>query len=194
MGRRMRTLATGAVLAVCGGLALAQDFPPLVPDRAAQPKQDSKTADADELGRLLKARGFTTIALDRLRSGHLAVVTVASGTKLRLALDTGAPVTCLDPERTKSMNLKWSKLHGDGPPERDPNWDTSVSCELLSLDFGPSKTGPVHASVHRVGSLNRWLEMTGDPPIDGVLGGDVLTAYAARIDYPALRLYLRSDP
>jgi hypothetical protein len=199
MSRRLATFAFGVVLAACGGWVLAQqvpplEFPPLASERGGQPKHDAKASDANELGRFLKSRGFTGIALDRLRSGHLTVAVVAAGTKLRLVLDTGAPVTCLDPERTKAMNLKWGKLSGVGPAERDPNWDTFQQCDLDSLDFGAFKTGRVRACVHRVAIINQWLELRGDPPVDGVLGGDVLTAHAAKIDYPTLRLYLRSEP
>ena len=38
---------------------------------------------------------------------------------------------------------------------------------------------------------NQAREKMGDPPTDGLLGGDVLSAYAARIDYLGPRLYLR---
>ena len=101
---------------------------------------------------------------------------------LRLVVDTGAPCTCLDPERTKAMNLKWTKAHGVGPAETDPGWDTFQVCELDGFDFGAFKTGPVHARVHRVSLVNQWLATYRDPLVDGVLGGDVLTAYEARID------------
>jgi len=192
MSRWAPTLAIGVLLVACCGWVLAQRRPSTGTEGGQPPNHDVKPGDAEELERLFKARGYSEIPLDRLRSGYLAVRVTAAGSKLRLILDTGAPVTCLDPERTKAINLKWHKLRAS-LPERDPEWDTSKECELDGLDFGAFKTGPVRAGEHRVAAVNQWLAVYRDPPVDGVLGGDVLTACSAWIDYPGRRLFLRPD-
>jgi hypothetical protein len=148
--------------------------------------------EVDELGSLMKLQGYSCITLERLRSGFLTAQVIAEEKKLRLVLDTGASGTWLDAERTSAMNLKWSKVPGGAPSENDPDWAPSPQAEVGGFDFGAFKTGPMRVGTYRVSALNEHLALYGDPLVDGVLGGDILSAYSARIDYPGRRLYLRS--
>jgi predicted aspartyl protease len=159
----------------------------------ANPGDGATTEEIEEFGRLAKQQGYTCAPLDFLRSGHIAVSVQIAGQKLRFMLDTGAPLSCVDCERTKALNLKWSKLPGVAPAKNERDWDPSLRAELGVLDIGWFKTHPISVGMEHYSTINASLEPIGESPIDGVLGSDFLTAYSARIDYPACRLYLRAD-
>jgi hypothetical protein len=146
-----------------------------------------------QVEQLMKGQGYSSIPLDRLSAGYLTAQVTVRGKQLRLILDTGAPVTCLDPERTQGLNLEWKKSASVAPNESFADWDTTHAAKVDTLDIAGFRTGRLLVCIHRMTASNSILEQYHDPPCDGVLGGDILTAYAARIDYRVLRLFLRSE-
>jgi hypothetical protein len=146
-----------------------------------------------QVEQMMKGQGYSSIPLDRLSAGYLTAQVTVQGKQLRLILDTGAPVTCLDPERTQGLNLEWKKIANDVQDKPFASWDTNQAAEVDALDIAGFKTGRLLVCIHRMTASNSILEQYRDPPCDGVLGGDILTAYAARIDYSVLRLFLRSE-
>ncbi len=180
------------LLGLCVGLLLNRQLQ-LRTLEGEQLKQIVKVEDGGNLKFFLKQMGYSCIALDRSRSGFLTVQGTAGKNTLRLILDSGSPVTCVDPERTKGMNLKWHKLVGVVPADNPPMWDTTLVADLEGLDLEGFKTVGVRVGTFRVSVVNEWLELSCDSPVDGVLGGDILTAHSALIDYPGRQLYLRSD-
>ena len=143
------------------------------------------------LDKALKERGFVAITLDRLRAGYLAIDVRIDGKKLSLMLDTGAPVTHLDMERTKPLQLKWQLFNPEGGKEK-PQVGTDSCCEITKLEIGGLTVDRLMVGGHDSSEINKVLKAYLDPPIDGQLGSDVLTKLNAVIDYSTLKLYLRS--
>jgi hypothetical protein len=209
----------GAVVLVviCCGLFLAQKVFSPRRQESGQPKNEADVEQVNKVGRrikpgrakgasgyvpdvervkeveqLMKQKGYSSIPLERVRAGYLTVQVTVAGQKLRLVLDTGAPRTVLDPERVKAANLEWKTISSDRPGGNNTGPETWELAKIDGIDFEGFKTGALEVGVHHLLDINNSLGSVGDPPVDGLLGGNVLTAYSARIDYETLRLFLRS--
>ena len=110
---------------------------------------------------------------------------------MRLALDTGAPTTCLDPTRVKSMNLDWKRAEDLPGGERCPKAKSLMAAEFDGLEVGRFKTGRVRVYSVDLGRVNGILQELKEEPLDGFLGGDVLSKYSAVLDFPSMGLYLK---
>src|SRR5262245_11743183 len=157
----------------------------------AQPKQPAKVGELDEVGRLLGRLGYTSIPVERLRSGHLALAVSVDGKRQRLLIDTGSPGTWLDRERTRHLNLDWKEEPIPGRA-KDIQWDHSTSCEVTGLEIGGVKIPQISVFAFITSLVNGTLEAYGDEPVDGLLGGDVLSESCRGIDYASGRLCLNA--
>jgi hypothetical protein len=137
---------------------------------------------------MLEKQGFACVELERLRAGYLVASVLISERKFVLILDTGAPNTHFDPVRTKALELSWRRSNDEDATRL--SWK-SESCEVNVLEIGRVKTGRLVIWSHDVSDINTILKRYGDSPVDGVLGGDVLEAHAAVIDYTNRRLFLK---
>ena len=87
-------------------------------------------------------------------------------------LDTGAPNTHLDRERAEKLGLKWKAYS----PLLDQIAPGGKGRHFLidAIELETYTTPKLWIYDHAMNELNPLLEQYGDPPIDGVLGGDVL--------------------
>ena len=105
-----------------------------------------------------------------------------------MLLDTGAPNTRADAERTKALELPWRYLD-EGV--FGPGWGKMGYCELAGMKIGTVDIRPFQVRTKDESEFNQLLASYGDLPIDGILGADVLEPHAAVIDYPSRTLFLR---
>jgi hypothetical protein len=142
---------------------------------------------------LLKERGYVNISLDKLNCGYIGVQMRINGEKVYLILDSGQPVTHLDPERTKQLQLKWAPVDKEGAKNNPRAAAATTDClaTVNSLEIGNIKSGRMLVGGHDLSEVNKALKAYLDPPIDGELGSDVMAKYGAIIDFAALELYLR---
>lgn len=115
---------------------------------------------------------------------HLLVKAKLNGKSVTLVLDTGASQTVFDYQNAKqSSENKAEQLH-DGS-------STGVGGEQLQshiIQVEKFKIGDVvirdkHFVLLDLQYVNAQYEKIGKPAIQGVLGGDVLNAFNAVIDY-----------
>jgi predicted aspartyl protease len=133
---------------------------------------------------------FHVLPLDE-NGAHLIVDAAINGVKVKLLIDTGASKTVFDRKRMRVlMNQKrFKKIHG------------------MSVGLGTDKMKSHHASLDKfsIGELvlenfhtvlldltivNRSYSVLGIPPIDGVLGGDILNQFGGEINYGKKQLTL----
>jgi hypothetical protein len=132
--------------------------------------------------------GYLRIKLQNTLAGYLTLKARIGGKELTLMLDTGAPNTHLDRERAEKLGLKW-KDHAPLPGQIAPGERTRrFVVEPIELETYTSPKLRIYD--HAMTDLNPLLEQYGDPPIDGVLGGDVLGPGRAIIDYENQQLWL----
>jgi Aspartyl protease len=159
------------------------------PELIPPPKQIVVSSGPTELGRALERLGYAAIPIERQQEGHLVVQASVDGKKLRFLLDTGAPQTYLDRTRVKHLKLQWDEEVVPGR-DKSTDWDPTTSCELAALDIGGVAARRVRAYLFSTTGLNKALEAYKCKPVDGLLGGDVLSAHGGIIDYASNKLYL----
>jgi hypothetical protein len=135
----------------------------------------------------LEKHGYTCVEFQKLRSGYLGIPVEVDGNKLMLILDTGAPQTYLDPSRTSAFN--WS-VASIGPFLRVGG--PINFCEVGSISIGQLSLGGARIYAHDLTDLNPVLAQYGEPAIDGLLGGDILGAYSAVVDYARHRVFFKA--
>jgi hypothetical protein len=176
MSKRNPLVAAVAVLLVLGSVC-ARAF-------ATEPDADGA---GNTLSKTLAAQGYVSLKVQRTKSGIFATEVLCDKKKLRLAVDTGAHTTSLDPARSKAAGFEWTP----DDPKAVAQGLASECCRLESLRIGPITTGPIKALPFDLTQHNEKYEAWGDEAIDGVIGTDVLASRAAVIDYPNDRLYLQ---
>jgi Aspartyl protease len=139
----------------------------------------------------------TTIPLELINlqddGFHLLVEVVVFGQNFKVVLDTGASKTVFD--RTFMENhiaagdlLISEKLSvGLGTTSME-----SFIIHLPQLQLGKLKLKAFEAAVLDLSTISYAYQNLDLPPVIGVLGGDILFAHQAKIDYKTLTLILFS--
>jgi hypothetical protein len=192
MGRRLATCICFVAILACCGWMFAQA--PLKPATDGEPKTKlpADAKPAGELEQILKERGYAAIPLERSQATYVVVVCSVRDKKLRLALDTGAPVSLLDETQTEKLKIDWEKTNDFGAPGGDAGGSYTKSCKIEVMELNGFKAHGIRFYNHDLASANKALLEYKEQPIDGLLGWDVLREYSAIIDVRALRVYLRA--
>ena len=142
---------------------------------------------------LARRNGLERVPMQRGNAGHLTLDGRVEGTPVRLIVDTGASHTMLDQVAANRA--------GVGPESVEPadegcgagaggNVDVSFA-PVSALKLASVDAGPVTVGLLDLAGVNRQLSSAGDPPVHGVLGGDVLRRHEALVDLANDALYLR---
>ena len=116
-----------------------------------------------------------------------------NGFPLRLVVDTGASHTCLDKVSLKRMAPLALSRKKKQASDTETLKDTVMGvggrrlshtvCILPSLHIGELALHDYMVIAVRLHNVNKMLHWIGHPPIDGLLGCDVLQAYGAILDF-----------
>ncbi|MCG9880707.1 MAG: retroviral-like aspartic protease family protein [Bacteroidia bacterium] len=122
---------------------------------------------------------------------HLFIHAKIGRKKARLLLDTGASKTAFDQEQILKF-VDESTLHkyeinsiGLGSNQVETHLSS-----LPSLKFGDIKLSKHEIAVLDLSHVNHAYKILGYPPIDGVMGSDLLYYFRALIDYKNSRLVI----
>jgi len=139
--------------------------------------------------KFLKNKGYQTIPLKTLPSGHHVLHTVFNKKKGVFILDTGASNTCIDVSKAKKFKLKLKetehKATGAGSLEIDIQ--TAHKNKMHIQDWKVKKLDVV---VMDLSHINQALTIF-DTKIDGIIGADILQAGKGIIQYDKELLYLK---
>ena len=140
---------------------------------------------------MLERIGYTRVSLKRTSFGLLVASAKFEGVNLSLALDTGSPQTKFDQRTVEALGLSMPTLpRATGTNQRD---DSSSQTLFGSLELESFKTHELHVGMYDLSERNRQItERFGEPPIDGLLGQDVIDAHLAIVDYVDCNLFLRA--
>lgn len=123
---------------------------------------------------------------------HLAIQALVNQVNVRLILDTGASRTVFDVNRIERF-IQEAQLvpnerlsTGLGTNDMQSNILTIDSLQIGLLHIQDYSTVAID-----LGHINQSYEMLEMPLIDGVLGGDILEEFKAKIDYQKSELSLK---
>lgn len=125
---------------------------------------------------------------------HLLVNARWHQRKLRLVLDTGASKTVFDVAQVRewfpALELYDTDQASAGLGTQSMQ---SATFTLSNFKLGKCKIKPLLAAALDLQHILQTYQELEQGPIHGILGGDILLQYAAKIDYRKLRLILRDD-
>jgi predicted aspartyl protease len=153
-----------------------------------QPNEKSgEVAPTEKMAAALKNWGYKEVPLTLDKAGCPMLKVEVEGTPMLLLLDTGANALCLDRPSAKRAGLT-----PGGEKEKGSATGSALEIHRASirrLSIGGSSV-PAEAALFDYSAINALRKRRGEPPSDGILGGQFLTEHAAVIDYPRLKLYL----
>ena len=125
---------------------------------------------------------------------HLHVKISINGRAAQMVLDTGASRTVFDKRRIKKLvkNSK-AKLHDKLSAGLGTNTMKSHTISIKKLKLGRIEIRDYESILLDLSHVNRSYKQIGLKPVDGILGGDLLSKYKASISYSKKILILKND-
>ncbi len=125
---------------------------------------------------------------------HLMLTARWHKVKLRLVLDTGASKTVFDKATIIALFPELELLQSE---QQSAGLGTSAMeshlFDLTGLQLGSCQIAGLQAAALDLSHILKSYSEMGELPIQGILGGDILYKYGAKIDYRKLTLLLRDD-
>lgn len=143
----------------------------------------------------LNLRDTNTISLP-LNSGKeskLMASARASGGNVRMELDTGAPITCVDQSSSTRFGLVPSSTGSTPPITVMLNGSRHGVAIIPTLYFGPAQVRNIPVALVDLRELNGVLRSRHERPNDAIMGLDALQIMHAVIDCGSQRLLLRTQ-
>jgi hypothetical protein len=143
------------------------------------------------LKKVLKNKRYIKIPLTLSGTNHLEIKASINGVKGRFILDTGASNTCIGVDKASYFKLisKDSKIKAAGAGATD--METLVSSKNV-IEIGSWKKEKHKIVVFDLVHVNDALKAHESPPVDGIIGADILIKSKAVIDYKSRNLFLKN--
>ena len=141
------------------------------------------------LNKFLKSEGYSSVKLIFLETKHYLIEAKINGAKGRFILDTGASNSCIcmSLENKFKVISKESKVKASSANSEMTHTMISKS-NAIQIGKWEDKIDLISFDMNHI---NNALSEKKVPPIDGILGADVLKKSKAILDYKTNRLYLK---
>jgi hypothetical protein len=141
------------------------------------------------LNMLLKSEGYSSVKLIFLETKHYLIEAKINGIKGRFILDTGASNSCIctsleDKFKVISQN---SKEKASSATSQMTHTKISKS-NAIQIGKWENKIDLISFDMNHINSA---LSQKKVPPIDGIIGADILKKSKAILDYNLNNLYLK---
>ncbi len=142
------------------------------------------------LKKFLLSQGFSVLELERTQTDHFAIAAEINGVAGRFIVDTGASNTCVGLDRIAhfGMESEGSEIKAAGAGSSELETAVSAGNRLL---IGTWEQTGLQVVLIDLSHVNQALANHEAPPVDGILGADVLRLGRAVIDYEKNRLFLK---
>ena len=141
------------------------------------------------LNKFLKSKGYSSVKLIFLETKHYLIEAMVNSIKGRFILDTGASNSCI----CISLENKFKVISKESKEKA-----SSANSEMTHTKI--SKNNAIHIGKWEdkinlisfdMNHINNALSQKKVPPIDGIVGADILKKSKAILDYKTNRLYLK---
>lgn len=140
----------------------------------------------------LEADGYAAVPMTRHGDAHVTVAVHINGAPGTFILDTGAGRTVIDLAAQARFD-EGRAVTGGGRATGAGGSGLAVGALPGSrLRIGRYRDEAFTVHFLALEHVNAAFAQRGEAPVDGVIGADVLERGGAVIDYPNMRLYLRS--
>ncbi|MDB2567114.1 retroviral-like aspartic protease family protein [Flavobacteriaceae bacterium] len=141
------------------------------------------------LNKFLKSEGYSSVKLIFLETKHYLIEAKVNGIKGRFVLDTGASNSCI----CTSLEDKFKVLSKESKEKA-----SSANSEMTHTKISKSNAIQIGKWEDKIdlisfdmNHINNALSQKKVPPIDGIVGADILKKSKAILDYKTNRLYLK---
>ncbi|VXB34547.1 conserved exported hypothetical protein [Luteimonas sp. 9C] len=176
MRRAVSTSVIACTLAalLCGPHALARETAPTA------------------LARALAPAGYTAVPMTRHGDAHLTVSVRINDVAGTFILDTGAGRTVIDRAAQSRFDQGRATRAGGRATGAGGSGMAIRALPGNRLRIGDYRDDAFTVHFLALDHVNAAFSQRGEAPVDGVIGADILERGGAVIDYPNLRLYLRT--
>ena len=138
---------------------------------------------------LLKNEGYSSVKLIFLETKHYLIEAKINGIKGRFILDTGASNSCICTSLEDKFKVISQKSKEKASSATSQMTHTKISkSNAIQIGKWENKIDLISFDMNHINSA---LSQKKVPPIDGILGADVLKKSKAIIDYKSNKLYLK---
>jgi len=152
----------------------------------------AREAAPTALAAALTPAGYTAVPMTRHGDSHLTVDVRVNDVAGTFILDTGAGRTVIDRAAQSRFDEGRDVVAGG---QATGAGGTGMAISALPgnrLRIGDYRDDAFTVHFLALDHVNAAFSQRGEAPVDGVIGADILERGGAVIDYPNLRLYLRT--
>lgn len=135
-------------------------------------------------------RGFTAIPMQVSQGFNLYVNVLINGTPARLMVDTGAFATLLHRPFVRQLHIPMQQTQIVSSAVNLKEQGVHVA-KIRRLTVGSVEMSGKQVGVTNLEGLIRTPLLEGNPPVAGLLGGEILNRHHAIIDFGTRTLYLK---
>lgn len=142
------------------------------------------------LKKYLKTKKYIGIPLQINATNHFELQVKINKVPSRFILDTGASNTCIDIKHASYFKL----FPQDTPIKASGAGATDIKAHLanqVKIKIGKWKSKKNEVVLIDLSHVNKALEMNNLPPVEGIIGADILQKADAIIDYKSKKLFLK---
>ena len=141
------------------------------------------------LNKFLKNDGYCSVKLVFLETKHYLVEAKVNGVKGKFILDTGASNSCICTSLEDKFKVisKESKEKASSANSEMTNTMISKS-NMIQIDKWEDKINLISFDMNHI---NNALSQKKVPPIDGIIGADILKKTKSILDYKTNKLFLK---
>ena len=141
------------------------------------------------LNKFLKSKGYSSVKLIFLETKHYLIEAMVNSIKGRFILDTGASNSCI----CTSLENKFKVISKESKEKA-----SSANSEMTHTKI--SKNNAIHIGKWEdkinlisfdMNHINNALSQKKVPPIDGIIGADILKKSKSILDYKSNKIFLK---
>jgi hypothetical protein len=141
------------------------------------------------LNMLLKSEGYSSVKLIFLETKHYLIEAKINGIKGRFILDTGASNSCICTSLEDKFKVISQKSKEKASSATSQMTHTKISkSNAIQIGKWENKIDLISFDMNHINSA---LSQKKVPPIDGIIGADILKKSKAILDYNLDNLYLK---